>query len=56
MRVRDGYIKVGRSCKVLRRSMQLCARVLRVWPGEAHLEPAVHRHLEQFTVSREVFD
>ena len=56
MHVRDEFIKVGKSRDVLRRSVQLCARVLRVWPELAHLVPAVHRLLEQFTVSREVFD
>ena len=35
--------------------MQLCARVLRVWPDLGHLEPAVHWLPEQFMVSREVF-
>ena len=56
MRVRDGHIKVGKSCSVLRRSMQLCARVLRVWPGLGHLEPSAHRLLETFAAPREVFD
>jgi hypothetical protein len=56
MRVGVGFIKVGRSSDVPRRSRQLCARVLRVWPGLGYLEPSVHRFLERFRVSREVFD
>ena len=38
MRVRDGLVKIGRSHDVQRRSKELCARVLRVWPGLGHLE------------------
>ena len=34
-------VRHARSRDVLRRSMQLCAQALRVWPDQGHLEPAV---------------
>ena len=55
MSVHDSLIKVGRSHDVPRRSRQLCARVLRIWPGLGHLEAQVHRLLDDYVVTREVF-
>ena len=55
MAVHDSRIKVGRSHDFPRRSWQLCARVLRIWPGLGHLEAQVHRLLDEFVVTREVF-
>jgi hypothetical protein len=56
MRALGGLLKVGRSCDVTRRSRQLSADVIRVWLGLGRLEPSIHRLLEDFRVSREVFD
>ena len=56
MRTLTGHLKVGRSCNVFRRSKQLSADVIRVWPGLGRLEPSIHRLLGEFQVSREVFD
>ena len=55
MRTLAGHLKVGRSNDVHKRSKQLSADVIRVWPGLGRLEPTVHRHLDEFQVSREVF-
>ena len=57
MRTLDGHLKVGRSSDVHRRCRELSATgVLREWPRLGRLEPLVHRLLEEFQVSREVFD
>ena len=56
MRTLSGHLKVGRSNDVPRRSRQLSADVIRVWPGLGRLEPSIHRLLGEFQVSREVFD
>jgi len=55
MRTLAGHLKVGRSNDVHKRSKQLSADVIRVWPGLGRLEPSVHRHLEDVQVSREIF-
>ena len=56
MRTLAGYLKVGRSNNVSRRCRELSAEVVGVWTGLGRLEPTIHRHLEDFRVSREVFD